>query len=248
MVNTARSALSSVLVLPNGTAFGQHPYVKRLLKGVFETKPALPRYTCVWDVEVVLDYLKNLGSNTELTLKLLTLKLVMLLGLLSGQRCQTLHSLNIKDMVLGESKCVFLLTSLLKTSAPNRHLTHIEFLAYPQDPKLCVINCLNAYLKRTKPHRCGTLQLFLSIQKPFKAVSCDTISRWLKSVLDMAGIDTAIFTAHSTRTASTSCAKAKGLPSHVIMEAAGWHSESTFAKFYNKCIIKENFGGKLLEQ
>ena len=61
----------------------------------------------------------------------------------------------------------------------------------------------------------------------------------------MAGIDTAIFTAHSTRTASTSCAKAKGLPSHVIMEAAGWHSESTFAKFYNKCIIKENFGGKL---
>ena len=127
VVNTARSALSSVLVLPNGTVFGQHPYVKRLLKGVFETKPALPRYTCVWDVEVVLDYLKNLGSNTELTLKLLTLKLVMLLGLLSGQRCQTLHSLNIKDMVLGESKCVFLLTSLLKTSAPNRHLTHIEF-------------------------------------------------------------------------------------------------------------------------
>ena len=97
---------------------------------------------------------------------------------------------------------------LLKTSAPNRHLTHIEFLACPQNPKLCVINCLNAYLtfKRTRPHRCGTLQLFLSIQKPFKAVSCDTISRWLKSVLDMAGIDATIFTAHSTRTASTSCA------------------------------------------
>ena len=88
-----------MLVLPNGTVFGQHPYVKSLLKGVFETKPALPRYTCVWDVEIVLDYLKNLGSNTEHTLKLLTLKLVML------------HSLNIKDMVLGESKCVFLLTS-----------------------------------------------------------------------------------------------------------------------------------------
>jgi hypothetical protein len=68
-----------------------------LLKGVFETKPALPRYTCIWDVEIVLKYLKNLGPNTELTLKLLTLKLVMLLGLLSGQRCQTLHSLNIED-------------------------------------------------------------------------------------------------------------------------------------------------------
>jgi hypothetical protein len=229
VVNTARSALSAVLVLPNGTVFGQHSYVKRLLKGVFETKPALPCYTCIWDVEIVLKYLKNLGPNTELTLKLLTLKLVMLLG-------------------LGESKCVFLLTSLLKTSAPTRHLTHIEILAYPQDPKLCVINCLNAYLTRTKSNRFGTSQLFLSVQKPFKAVSRDTISRWLKSVLDMAGIDTTIFTAHSTRTASTSCAKAKGLPSHVIMAAADWHSESTFAKFYDKCIVKENFGGKLLEQ
>ena len=184
----------------------------------------------------------------ELTLKMLTLKLVMLLGLLSGQRCQTLHCLNIKDMVLGKSKCVFLLTSLLKTSVPSRHLTHIELLAYPGDPNLCVINCLNAYLERTKPHRSGILQLFLSFQKPFKAVSCDTISRWLKSVLDMAGIDTNIFSAHSTRTASTSCAKAKGLPSHVIMAAADWHSESTFAKFYDKCILKENFGCKLLEQ
>jgi hypothetical protein len=64
----------------------------------------------------------------------------------------------------------------------------------------------------------------------------------------MAGIDTTIFTAHSTRTASTSCAKVKGLPSHVIMAAADWHSESTFSKFYDKCIVKENFGGKLLEQ
>ena len=235
VVNTARTALSSVLVLPNGIAFGQHLYVKRLLKGIFETKPAPPRYTCVWDVEIVLNYLRTLGSNTELTLKLLTLKLVMLLGLLSGQRCQTLHCLTITDMVLGKSKCVFLLTSLLKTSAPSRHLTYIELLAYPQDPNLGVINCLNAYLERTKPHRVGISQLFLSIQKPFKAVSCDTI-------------DTKIFSAHSTRTASTSCAKAKGLPCHVIMAAADWSSESTLAKFYDKCILKENFGGKLLEQ
>jgi hypothetical protein len=129
-------------------------------------------------------------------------------------------------MVLGEPKCVFLLTSLLKTSAPIRHLTHIEILAYPQDPKLCVINCINAYLTRTKSHRFGTSQWFLSVQKPFKACSRDTISRWLKSVLDMAGIDTTIFTVHSTRTASTSCAKAKGLPSHVIMAAADWHSKT----------------------
>ena len=80
MVYTARSALSSVLVLPNGIAFGQHSYVKRLLKGVFETKPALPRYTRVWDVESVLTYLNNLGANTKLKSKVLTLKITEFLG------------------------------------------------------------------------------------------------------------------------------------------------------------------------
>ena len=68
-INTDRSALFATLVLPNGVMFGPHMYVKRLLKGVFETKPALPRYTVVWDIGVVHAYIKNLGPNKELTLK-----------------------------------------------------------------------------------------------------------------------------------------------------------------------------------
>ena len=53
-INTARSALSSVLLLPNNTTFGSHPLVTRFLKGVFELKPSLPRYSVIWDVGVVL--------------------------------------------------------------------------------------------------------------------------------------------------------------------------------------------------
>ena len=65
VVNTAWSALSVVLVLPNGTVFGQHPYVKRLLKGVFETKPALP-HICIWDVEIVLKYLNKFAIRNSI--------------------------------------------------------------------------------------------------------------------------------------------------------------------------------------
>ena len=54
VVNTARSALSFVLVLPNGIAFGQHSYLKRLLKGVFETKSALPCYALFGMLKVFL--------------------------------------------------------------------------------------------------------------------------------------------------------------------------------------------------
>ena len=96
--------------------------------------------------------------------------------------------------------------NLLKTSAPNRHLTHVEFMAFPHDPDLCVTSCLKVYLKKTEPHHGGS-QLFLSLHKPFKPVSRNTISRWIKSVLELAGIDTAIFKAHSTKVAAVSCAK-----------------------------------------
>ena len=43
-INTARSALSSVLTSPENVTFGNHPLVSRFLKGVFELKPSLPRY------------------------------------------------------------------------------------------------------------------------------------------------------------------------------------------------------------
>ena len=46
-INTARSALSSVLILPNNITFEAHPLVAHFLKGKFELKPSLPRYSAL---------------------------------------------------------------------------------------------------------------------------------------------------------------------------------------------------------
>ena len=45
--------------------------------------------------------------------------------------------------------------------------------------------------------------LFVAVKRLHKAVTAATISRWLKEILFRAGVDTNIFKAHSTRTAST---------------------------------------------
>ena len=90
-INTARSALSTVIVPPDGGSFGNHPLVSRFLKGVFESRPSLPCYKDIWDVSVVLDYLKTLPPLEELNLKDITHKTVVLVALLSGQCCQTVH-------------------------------------------------------------------------------------------------------------------------------------------------------------
>ena len=246
-LNTARSALSTVCKFPNNHTFGTHPLVTRFMKGVFENRPSLPRYSVTWDVNVVLDYLVGLDQPERLDLKMLSYKTVMLLALLTGQRRQTLHALDITNMDLNEEKCTFVIKSLLKTSRPGKHLAPIEVLSYKPDRKLCPVAHIEEYVKRTSDIRGDQRQLFVSYQKPHKEISSDTVSRWLKNTLDLAGIDTAKFGAHSTRAATTSAAKAMNVPIDIIMQSAGWSQESTFGKYYHKPVVTHaNFGNSLL--
>lgn len=97
-LNTARCTLSTVCFTSEHYTFGQHPLDCRFIKGIFECRPSLPRYQETWDVTVVLDYLAKLGPPEKLSLKNLTLKVVMLMALLSGQRRQTLNTLSIDCM------------------------------------------------------------------------------------------------------------------------------------------------------
>ena len=53
-VGTARSALSSVLIMNNGISFGKHNLVQRFMKDIFNLRPTLPRQFAVWDPDIVL--------------------------------------------------------------------------------------------------------------------------------------------------------------------------------------------------
>ena len=77
-LNTTRSALASVIVLQGNQSFGNHPLVSCFLKGRFTTRPALPKYREAWDVNTVLEHLKTLHPAETLSLKLLSLKIVIL--------------------------------------------------------------------------------------------------------------------------------------------------------------------------
>ena len=247
-INTAGSALSTVCVLPGGVKFGSHPLVTRIMKGVFEERPSLRRYKDTWNIDTVLKYLANLGPPKTMTLKNLTQKLGMLMALLSGQRRQTLHACDVEAMDLTSDSCTFVITTLFKTSRPGRHLPPIRFVQYKPDERLCIIRPIEEYVRRTKSLRGNESKLLISYQRPHKAVSKDTLSRWFKAMLQQAGIDTSRFGAHSTRSASTSVANALNMPIDIILNSGGWSQESTFAKYYNMPIeVNENCGSTLLQ-
>ena len=142
--------------------------------------------------------------------------------------------MNLEGMVLSENTCQFHLLDHIKTSKPGSSATVITIKKYAANEKICPLQALKEYLDRTMPLRKGEKKLFISYQKPNKAVSRKTISRWVKMVLSEAGIDTMIFKPHSTRAASTSKAKACSVPVEVIMSTAGWNRATTFQKLYNK--------------
>ena len=67
---------------------GQHPLVRRFVKGVFERKPPQNRPSDSWDVQTVLKFLKIFSPKSFLCLKDLIMKLTMLLALVTIQRKQ----------------------------------------------------------------------------------------------------------------------------------------------------------------
>jgi hypothetical protein len=247
-INTARSALSSILPMYEGRKFGEHPLVTRFLKGIFELKPALPRYPEIWDVQIVLDHLQSYKPGEELSLKELTLKLTMLLCLLTAQRCQTIQLIDVNDIqeIVDGYRITF--HQKVKQTRPGHHLQSLELLQFPQDKKLCVVEHLRLYLARTKDLRGDNTQLLLSFIKPNAPVSKATIARWVKTVLQQAGIDASKYSAHSSRAASTTSANAKGIPLQEIMKCAGWSSDTTFKRFYLIPVQQMNFGNIVLSK
>ena len=167
---------------------------------------------------------------------------------LSGQRRQTIHTLSIGSMQISSDKCMFSINSLLKTSRPGKHLAWIEFQAYVPDVRLCVVQHLQQYLTYTYTLLRDVKQLLIIYSKRYKAVSPDSLSRWIKTTLVLAGVDTSKYGAHSKRSASTSAAKRNSVSFAITMKIAGWSKESTSAKFYNKSVEpRVNFGAELLK-
>ena len=140
-VNTARSAISALYSIDKadiGQNIGKHPLICRFLKGVFNEIPPTPKFQEVWPVNQVLAYLEQLTPLHALKLKELTFKLVMLIALVTGQRCQTLSFLDTSDenMKKFPTHFSFSLSRHLKQDKPGHVLGNVRLFQYPK--KTCM--------------------------------------------------------------------------------------------------------------
>lgn len=236
-LNSYRSAISLISL----EEMGSHPLVKRFCKGVSVLKPQRPRYNFIWDPAPVVARLASLYPHEDLPLELISRKLATLLALTTAQRMQTLAAISISNITFSDS-LIIKIPARLKTSGIGKSQPLLIFKPFPEKPELCVFSLTRYYIDITRnlhSNRCDSL--FVSFRAPYRAVSSQTLGRWVRAELEAAGIDVSIFSAHSTRHASTSFAALKGVNLDEIRRTAGWSDSSdVFARFYNRPILRDS--------
>ncbi|KAK4003501.1 hypothetical protein OUZ56_005261 [Daphnia magna] len=233
-VNVHRSMLSKTLPAVDGHPVGTHPLVKNLLNGCYNLNPPKPKYNCSWDPSIVIQFMAQLGKNESISFPSLTRKTATLLALASLLRVSELAAINFQSINFSEESVKF---SLLKPRKAQ-HSGPLQTISIPAIPEedCCPVHALKAYVKLTGPFRGNSNinQLFISVISPHGGVTANTISRWIRITLKESGVDTSVFSAHSTRGAAASKASAAGISIDEILKAGHWKTESTFSRFYKR--------------
>ncbi len=215
-----------------GRQVGTLPLVSRFMKGIFELRPPQPKLCSIWPVSKVLSHFAELEPLDSLSLKALTLKLIILLALTSAARAHELAALNLTSALIKQDTCEVTIPIHVKNARPNHPPRRMVFTKYNENSAICVVRCLNHYLTRTKDLRRGN-HLLISYVKPHQEIGSQTVSRWLCAAIQQAGVEMS-FKGHSTRAAATSKAADSGIPLELVLEAADWSSAGTFEKHYHK--------------
>ena len=121
----------------------------------------------------------------------------MLLCLLKGQRCQTVHPFDIEYIQKLPDMFPVIVRELWKYSRPGKHQEPFTLPAFSPDEHLRIVEHLSAYISKTEEHRVtNNIPLLISYIKLDKPVDKSTVARWIKSVLRESGTDVSRVLAH----------------------------------------------------
>ena len=239
-----RSMLSVMLPQINGYPVGQHPNIIRLLKGVFNSRPPVKQLVPEWDLKKILELLSNppFEPMNKISLKCLTWKTIFLTAISTFRRCSDLQALRCDAgfMNILPEGVIFIREGLSKQDRPSHNCKKIFVPCFKKNRKLDPKRAVEIYVKRTSEFRSSSememiRQLFLTINKPHKAASRQTIASWIVSLIKLAYSDSESeinVRAHSTRAIGPSWALFKGASLSDILDAADWSSDATFKSYY----------------
>ena len=100
------------------------------------------------------------------------------------------------------------------------------------EPRLDPVRALKAYIQRTKYVRPSDNPVFISLKKPYSAISAKTVSRILEHAIVLAGLGNQGFSAKNFRPTGTTNAVDAGITPDAVMKVGRWKSRDTFMNHY----------------
>ena len=148
----------------------------------------------------------------------------MLFYLTRPSRSSDLCSLDLKFRRYIQEGVTFQASNFVKQSKSTKPRSEFFFPAFQGSQCLCPVAALRKYEERIKCLKETEVQtkLLLGKVKPHNSVTLSTVARWLRSMMEKAGIDISMFKAHSTRGVAVTAAANAGITTEDILKAADW--------------------------
>ena len=131
-----RSAISAYHEPIGGITVGSNPRVSALLSGIFNSRSPQPKYTFIWGVKRVIEFLTTLPYDSDLSLKDLTLKLAMLLALTPAAKASEICFLDTRYLIKHNSGYIFHFGKNTKTSKKGKPRSPIKFIPFGTNKNL----------------------------------------------------------------------------------------------------------------
>ena len=150
-INLHRLAISVKLPPYNGTPLGEQAVVCKVMKGIRNLKAPKKRLAPTWSVKAVLSFIKqDWGDIKQLSLEELTIKMMMLIGLVTAKRPSSIalmivlpeHYRQLEDSV------EFSLIGLEKHLREGYTQESVMIFKY-RDPRLDLVAHIKEYVRRT---------------------------------------------------------------------------------------------------
>lgn len=234
----------------------------KLSSGLVKSATLIPMVkTPIMPIAPFYSLFDSWGDNATLPIKDLRLKAICLLALIFMLRPSDIapQARSMDPVTLATEKLVF---SLDQVHFSESGLT-IVFHGIKNDAqrdgfsvtvprasnrKLDPVSALDVYIQRTEgprasvPHR----PVFLSLQRPYHALSASSISGILKAAIDLAGLGKRGYTAKSFRPTAATAAIDSGLHPDKARHIGRWASHEVFEKHYVHTHIPDNHVDKIL--
>jgi site-specific recombinase XerD len=201
----------------------ENPLIDMFSKGAQNLAPLPAEKLSIWDPNKVLETIKNRLHPSSFFL--CAREAVLLLLLATGWRVDDVYKLAC-EVTVNSEMATFRFLEKRKCRIKGVHTVKELVKKFFSCPRICPVEAIHVFLSLAANIRRKTSFLFVS--STGLRASKDTLRRWVRDELLLAGIKAS---AGSCRSASSSLAFEKSVPIDIIMRSEGWSSENTFRQF-----------------